>query len=55
MQREEGKKEFKWTKEMRQKRRDRVPERRDGSPPLLPLGVDHVATGRADTESCDVS
>ena len=45
----------KWTKEMRQKRRDREYQRRYGSPPLLPLGVDHVASGHADIESCDVS
>lgn len=38
-----------------EEKRQRVPEGRDGSPPLLPLGVDHVATGLADTESCDVS
>lgn len=36
-------------------KRQKVPERRDGSPPLLPLGVDHVASGHADMESCDVS
>lgn len=52
MQGEEETEEFKWTKERRQERGDRENQkRRDGSLPLLPLGVDPVAAGHVDTES----